>query len=801
MKRIVSLLVFGLAFSTVLLAQPSINVVVPEGDPPCTGEQVCLDVVVADFTNILSTEYYIEWDSTTLQFASTGAYNLPGLSAANFTTINAGRVLLSWEFDDCTDPNSVAHTITDDGTAIFEICFTALGNYGASSQVNIPTTGAPDLSTPFIRRKFGTNTTASCQNIGIATANVDTAFVGTCVRPFIIDISDEGGNEGDLVCIDFSVLGFDGLTGFQFPVVWDSTKAVYEDLIVPQNLVNFNENCCFGVPGMAAGVQQGSITVSWSAPPPTNVTTVSDSTLIFQLCLRLKEGTCASDFDVLIADEQPGQPFFKPQASNEFGGGFANIPIGQFAGNIQIGDCDPTGIELIADCGDPVSINDTICVSVEAGTNFTDVTDLEFLMEWNPAVLEYIGVQNVNLLNLSYPGNFIETNTSNGILGLLWDNFATDVAPGTVLYDVCFEAVGLGGNSPISFINNDDDVATVNFGPNIGINPTNCEVTINQPPGVVIEITDNLEGRPGDTLCFDFPVSNFTDVESMSFSLAFEPNNMEFLLIGGIQDINLPGASSFNFGLLGAAGGQITFDWTAGAPVTLVDGTSLFTLCFRIPDDANPGNCEQLLLTDTPLEAEVITSTSNGENVGLTGIGGNYCILSPEGFYLEGAAVTGDLLDTLCVPYKVSEFVDITDASFCLNWNPGTLELIDIVDQGQIPGLNVSIAGSPVGSACFDFTAAGGLTLPDSANIFDLCFELLGPADTCYTVEVNDVPASTVNTLNGPGSLLDIDAEICVNDKLFITVVDSLIIPESCAGASGWLYTGIGFWWGRTIHL
>ena len=781
MKRIVTLLVFGLAFSTAAFAQPTINIVTPEGTPPCTGDPICVEVVVADYTDILSTQYFIEWDSTVLQFTGTQSYNLPGLTAANFTLDNAGRLLLDWEFDDCNDPNASGYTILADGTVIYEVCFEALGDYGASSQIIIPTTGDPDPPTPFIRRKAA-SVFASCTNIGIAESNVDTALIGTCLRPFTIDISDESGNEGDLVCIDFSVFGFDGLTSFQFPVVWDSTLAVYENIIVPQNLPNLTFPGSFGVPGLAAGVQEGSITVSWSAPPPANVTTIADSTLIFQLCLRLKDGSCESDFEVAIAEEQPGQEFFNPQASNEFGGGFENIPIGQFAGNVNVGDCNPTGVQLNANCGAPVNLNDTVCVQVLAGANFTDVTDLSYLMEWNPGILNYIGVQNINLLNLNYPSDFNEANTANGILGLTWDSNAQDRPEGTVLYEVCFEVVGLGGNSPFSFINNDEDIAQINNGPNVGINPTNCEVTVDQPAGVVIELTDGLEGRPGDTLCFDFPVTNFTDVESMSFSLAFEPNFMEYMLAGGIQNINLPGASPANFGLLGFANGQITFEWDAG-PVTLADGTSLFTLCFIIPDDAAPGTCDQLAIVDDPLEIEVITSSSNGGDVGLTGIGGNYCIVSPEGFYLEGLSVTGDLKDTLCVPYVVSEFVDITDASFCLNWNPGTMELVEVVDNGLIPGLNIDILNSPVGTACFDFSAPGGLTLPDSANVFDLCFDLLGPADTCYAVQVSESPQPTVNTLNGVGTLLDIDAEVCINDKLFVTVLQDALVPESCPGA------------------
>lgn len=772
MKKILTTLVVALSVSAVAYAQPTINIVPPAGDPPCTGDQVCVNVVVADFTDILSTRYFIQWDSTVLDFNNTQAYNLPNLGAGNFTLVNNSRLLVNWEAPngDCSDPTATGVTVAD-GMVIYQVCFTALGEYGNATEIIIPATANP--LTPDIKRKG-----AGCTNIGIEDAEIDTALVSSCVRPFIVDISDEQGNEGDLVCIDFRVFGMDALTSFQFPIVWDAGKAMFENIVIPQNLVNLAQSS-FGVPGQAAGVLPGTVTVSWNAPVPQNGITLPDSTLIFQLCLRLRDGSCNMAFPVQIADQQPGQSFFTPQASNDFQNGFNDIAVGQYAGEVSVGPCNPTGIQLTANCGDPVNINEPHCVQVLAGGNFQNVTDLSFLMEWNPAILSFTGTQSVGL-----PGGitFNTSNTGNGILSMAWDGNATSRAPGDLLFEVCFDVAGLGGNSPFTLINNENDIGQVNNGTNIGINPTNCEVEVNQPEGVVIEISDLLEGRPGDTLCFDFTVNNFTDVESMQFSLAFEPNNIEFILAGGIQNLNLPGASAASFGLLGIGFGQITFTWTAPSAVTLPDGERIFTLCFRIPDDTpGVGECDLLQIVDSPIEAEAITSTSNGENVGLIGVESLFCILSPEGFYLEIGSIAGEIQDTVCVPVKVSEFFDITSGSFTINWNPGALDLTEVNDLGAIPGLNIGQNGQPVGNAMFDFDIPAGLSLADSTVIFELCFELLGPPDSCYAIVVSDNPLSTVTTINGDGSLLDSPGEACIKDRLFI--VETIITPESCPGA------------------
>ncbi|WP_170254768.1 T9SS type B sorting domain-containing protein [Phaeodactylibacter luteus] len=770
-KRTLALLMFLIAGAASLAAQNVAYTMYfeqPE-ENPCVNETFCIDVTVENFSNIAETDFNMLWDSTVLEFVEVTALNLDGLTQDNFTLTNAGTLNMAWQVEDCeTISQGEGVTLDDCGNTcrptIFRLCFRTLQAYGDATAVTV----GPN--------RYTTKDNSNCVNLQTF---VEPAYISTCVRPFIVNIADGQGNEEDLVCLDFTVSGLDSLSSFQFPVVWDSTLAKFASVVVPQNLPNLSLQS-FGTPLNAGGVQEGSITVSWGAPPPQNTISVNDSTLIFQLCLRLEPGSCSRDILVSIADQQPGQPFFRPEATNEFMGGFNNIQVGQREGLIEVGPCNPQGVEVAADCGAPVDPNSSICVEVEAGGNFQDVTDLAFLMTWNPNILAYTGVQGFGLPGLNATG-FNVANTNNGILGFEWDGPAQDRTAGDVLFEVCFDVIGVGGNSPFQFINNNEDVAQINNQPSIGINPSNCEVQVNQLPGVVIDMTGALQGQPGDTLCFDFAASNFVEVDRMTFSLVFEPSELEFILAGGIQNMILPGASAANFNLFGVGGGQILFEYDPDTPVTLPEGSNLFTLCFRIPDnEALAGVCNSLLIASDPLEAEVITASSNGENIGLTGINGDYCILSPDGFWLVGGNVSGDLRDTVCVPFKVGEFTDITSGDFCINWAPGSLNLVELNNSGVLPNLTVDPAGQPVGSACFSFGDAAGTTLADSTTVFEMCFELLGPADTCYQVSVSDAPAPMVETLNGTGSLLDESAIVCIDNRLFIDSV--LVTPESCPG-------------------
>ncbi|HMQ46556.1 MAG TPA: gliding motility-associated C-terminal domain-containing protein [Saprospiraceae bacterium] len=767
MKKILILLIAVMGVGLAAYAQPTINIVPPDGDPPCTGETVCVQVVVEDFTDILSTRFILQWDSTVLQFNNVQNVNLPGLNptlgAGNFSLLNSGQLFTEWFFAICqNNPSAPGYTITDDGTAIFDVCFTTLGAYGAATQIIIPQTAVP--LTPDIRRS---NT--SCTNIGINLEAVDTAVVSTCVRPFILYGSEEFGNEGDLVCIDFAVTGFDELNSFQFTLAWDPALADFESIIVPPTLPNLGGlGASFFNPG------PGLLTTSWSYVDVGNGTiTLPDSSIIFQVCLRLRSGSCDEVFDVFVTDEPT--PI---EVSNNFSGGFNDLFFQPRPGEVTVGPCAPTGLQLIADCGDPVDLNDPVCVEVSVGTNFQSVDELAFQMEFNPNILTFTGANALALTGI----DFNTANVGNGILGLEWDNGPMpplSLANGTAIFEVCFTVDGLNGNGPFQFVSN--GAVAISNNTNIGINPSNCDVQINQPEGVVINITDDLEGRPGDILLFDFVINNFTEVESMQFSIAFEPTELQLVLPGGITNINLPGASIANFGLLGIGGGVITFSWNPSSAVTLPDGTIAFTLSFEIVGD--PGDCGEVLITNDPLEAEVITSSSNGNNIGLTSTGGGFCILSPEGFYLEVVDAEGDLLDTICVDFKVSDFDNITSANFCVNWNPGNLSFVSLNDNGFLPGLVADVSDEPVGLACFDWTGSpAGLALPDSTVILEICFELLGPGDDCYPITISENPMPTVSTTNGDGSLLDIPGEVCINNKLFI--VDTIITPESCPGAA-----------------
>jgi len=761
MKRLVSIIAFALGIQIVALAQPTISFPSITPCPENNNIDFCMDVTVMDFTDILSMEYTIAFDPEVIRFTGVNNFNLNGLTIDNFDTSLAqeGIITLKWRIADCS-PDAEGVTLNDE-TSIYQLCFSAQGAYGAATEVAI-------VNEPVDVQVTRVN--ACPNNIGLFT---ETGLVSTCVRPLTLIASTEEANEGDDVCVNYSVAGFDNMTSMQFSVNWDSDILRFKEVIVLDNLVNLSESG-FGTPD-EADIPPGSLTTSWAYVDPTDDSgvTLEDSTVIFQVCYEVT-GPCESN----TAIEFTGMPT-PLEATNTVREGF-EITILSGDGGVQVGDCDPTGLQLIANCGDPVNLNDEVCVQVTT-EGFQNMLALQHLINWNPFILEFERVTNINDDIVGLAENDFQTeNVLNGVLGLDWEtvaNISQSVPDGSVLFEVCFRVVGLGGDSPIRFPSRPARARTTDAF-NIGIAPTNCAVVVNQPDGVTMTL-DNVEIPKGETACIDFSVNNFEDIVRTQFSLAWDTAHITFQ---EIRDITLPDATNGNFDLGGINGGALVFEWEPGQARSVPDGQSIFSLCFEATGD--PRDCELIEIVDLPRAIEVISASSNGNNIGLTGQGGEVCVLNPKGFTLDIGEGEGFQGDTVCVPFRVADFAGITSAEFDLGWDPSALSFVEVTTAGPLdltPEANFDVNSTNVGILGFAWSDAAGASLPDTTLLFNVCYELIGPRNECHDIRLNS--QQTVTTLDGDGSVqVEAPGAVCIKDQLIIENVE--ILPVSCPDGS-----------------
>jgi hypothetical protein len=149
-------------------------IVAPEQNAACTGETLCIDFQVKDFSDISETRFTVVWDPAVLAFESVNDLNplVTGLDLNDFNTgeVSEGRLHLEWKVADCNNVTSGQGITLDDCfgdclPTLFRLCFTALAGAADATTIKL----APD-------RFVGKDNTV-CNNVGMA---AEPARVETC---------------------------------------------------------------------------------------------------------------------------------------------------------------------------------------------------------------------------------------------------------------------------------------------------------------------------------------------------------------------------------------------------------------------------------------------------------------------------------------------------------------------------------------------------------------------------------------------------------------------------------------------
>lgn len=788
MKRSIAVLAFVLAFSAAAWAQ---TVSFVSSNPkPCAGEEFCVDVLIKkDFSNISRIKFPIFWDSTVVEFAGVKDFNVQKLdsTAFDFGKTQNGILFLDWIYSDVCDVNKF---ITfPDNTLLFRICFRAKGSYGSTSEVKIifdsKILANGDDNPVMVLKPAGS--TNNCTFANVATAileNQTPALVSTCVRPLHLYANAITGNPGDLVCSDISVTGFDGLTALQFSLDYDSTILEYSTLVIPGSLPGLGKDN-FATPE-TSGFKEGSVTLSWAwavADPNKPSISLPDSTVIFQVCYTVI-GDCETNSSISFTSEPT-----KMEAINVVKDSQYVIPIVIHPGAMQVGDCTPTGLQLFADCGDPVMLNDEVCVGVSA-VGLQAVTEMNFLMNFNPKILEFKAINLTSAGKTGIPSislaDFNPLSVSKGFVGFNWKSIGTltaNVADNEPIFEVCFTVTGLGGNAPFTF---DPKTAHVFKKPNanvdIGIYPHNCAVTVIQPDGIQIKISD-VYGKPGDTVCYDYEVSNFKEITELGFSSVWAGDYLKFI---EIKDFALAGLSASNFQI--SSGDYFDVEWMSGTPITLENGTSIFKVCFEVvgtpPKDLNEIGLTQNCSTDpigiygvgTFGDPLALSAASGGKNIGIQQSGGGICVINPTGYQLLVDDAETFKTDSVCVNFRVVDFTGIQTTDFIINWDPTVFTYNSAIlseDLKQKGTMNLNDSGAGVGWVAFGWqtnsSEDAGAELPDSSSLLQVCFVPVGEPGTCIDLEINIENFPSVLKIDGEGSVFPSGGTLCIKDRLVIT--------------------------------
>ncbi len=602
MKRPITNLVIGWAllasFATTLAAQPTFTVS-PQTITANAGDDITVDIVVDGFTNILSFQYSMNWDPTVLDYVSVTNITtlLDGFSMANFGTSNtgSGQLAVSW-----FDPGVSGVTLPS-GTVLYSLTLHVLN----TNATTISFSGTP---TPIEVIDGGGNSIGlTAQNASVNGGGGGGGGGNPPPVGFAVIASDQTVASGNSFCLDVSVNDFVDIVSMQYSMAFDETQIEYT------GLQGFNLN---GLSAGSFGVNQagsGILTLSW-LDPEVDGETLPNGTVIYQVCFNaIGANNCNSSSLFSFTNTPTPQevtnlagdivPF---QGVNGIvticdggggGGGTGNPPVVGWA-VIAADDTIPTGTSFCTD----VSVND-----------FNGIVSMQYSMAFDETQLQYTGVQGFNLNGLS-AGSFGTNQAANGVLTVSWLDPEVDgetLPNGTVIYQVCFDAIGPNNcsdstlfeftNTPTPQEVTDTTGAIVPFQGITG-KIIICD-SVPPPPSAGLTFTAaDVMATTGQNVCMDVTVSGFDCIVSSQFSMHFDPAIASFT---GVQGFGLPGLTASSFGVANAGTGTVTFSWfdqtTNG--VTLADSTVIFQMCF---DAAGTGGQSTNLTFDgTPTVVEV----------------------------------------------------------------------------------------------------------------------------------------------------------------------------------------------------
>ena len=519
------------------------------------GDVVCIDVTADNFEHILAMQFSIDYDETALAFNGIEGINLPDLTPANFGNPNPGDLTLSW----FSSSDLINGATVPDGTTLFQVCFDVIGAEGVYP---IEFSNSPS-ATEIIDAQSTTPISPQILLNGEVEIHDNPAA-------FSLEVSTESAQEGDNICLDVTANNFENILGMQFSINYDATALVYSG---PGNI---------NLDGITANsffvTQPGSLTMSWFCSSDLiNGATVSDGTVIFQLCFDVigEEGNYPIEFSnspisILIVDGLTST---------------AIDPLNLVNGEVEIQDSiGGTGDFTLEISTESVQQGETMCLDVTA-SNFEHILAMQFSVAYDETALVFNGIESINLPDLLLT-NF--GNPSPGELVLSWFsnsdliNGAT-VSDGTTLFQICFDVIGGEGVYPVEFSNFPTPIEVIDAITKLGINPTNLingEVEI-EGDNANFKL-DLSEGTAviGELVCLDVHAFEFNNIVSMQYGIEYDHTVLAF---NSINNVNLVNCSPSN--ILNPEPGVITTSWLSNdlsSGSTIADGTSLYQICFDV---------------------------------------------------------------------------------------------------------------------------------------------------------------------------------------------------------------------------
>ena len=362
------------------------------------GQTECLPVRVNNFQNIESLQGSINWNPDIISFNSIDDFGLPGLNNGSFGLNNTNTGQLSFVWFDATTSNPAS---LDDGEAIFNICFNAVGSEGSSSLVEM-TNNPTVIEITSASQQIDYQISQGSVIIGATACDNDLVPpVPYCIGGPVTAELDNGIVE--IFAIDFDLGSFDNCTSSEdLRFTFSST--------LPEQDTSFNGS-------------SSSIVFDTNDIPP------QDAVLLL---------------DVYVWDEKDNKDFCTVSLDISEDPDSFDVVEFSFDNYYQ-----PQGSSLCA----PLMVR-----------NFTEVEAAQATIQWDPEILTYTGTQNYALQGFT-EANLNTGSISEGKLPFVWFDFTgqtpVTLGNGDAILEVCFDLSGNQGDQSILSLSDDPTLIQV----------------------------------------------------------------------------------------------------------------------------------------------------------------------------------------------------------------------------------------------------------------------------------------------------------------------------------------------------
>jgi gliding motility-associated-like protein len=398
------------------------------------GQIIDVDFHVDNFSNIISTQYSVNWDPAVLKFRTIKNFNpnVPGLTSSVFGTpqnlVDAGKFTLTW-FESSVTPITIA-----DGSLFFTVEFEVLGDPCDHSAVAI--TNDPleiEVSEPneVLVGLISNDGEVSVPGTGCA---VDLELVGNSVS----------GACGSNVCVQFTVQNFNDVGVMEFSMVFNNAVLQFDKVQSFAPLLGFGA-------GNVNLAGPDSLKVVWFNGNVENQS-LPDGTVLFEICFNI---VGAGSSNVTFGNSPVT---FSDVSDNQYDYSITPATV--------TGQCAVQGFAFIADtvCTEP---NGVVCMDIKVN-DFDDIIAFQFSMNWDSTKFEFdhlgcFGVPGLGADGFGVPG---DAGVKNGQILVSWLDLSLQgvtLPDFSTIFCLCLKAIGpVNTNSPVTFTSNPLPIEVVN---------------------------------------------------------------------------------------------------------------------------------------------------------------------------------------------------------------------------------------------------------------------------------------------------------------------------------------------------